>query len=239
MKNFEGKTILTFDCYGTLIDWEAGIWNALKPILERHGIAIAQDPALELFGELEAQVEKGPYLRYRAVLATVLNGIAAKLKFHAHANEVDAFASSVGDWPAFPDSPAALASLKRRFKLAVITNCDDDLFAQSNKRLKVDFDYVVTAQQVGSYKPALENFRYAIKRFGVPQSEILHVAQSLFHDHAPAKMMGLSSVWINRRHDKPGFGATPPADAKPDYEYPDMRSFAEAAGVATTEKSGA
>lgn len=237
MKNFAGKTILSFDCYGTLIDWEAGIWNALKPILAHHNIQMGENPALELFAKIESEVEKGPYLTYREVLATVLKGIGTSLKFQPKEDEVRIFSTSVADWPAFPDSSAALASLKKRFKLAIITNCDDDFFALSNKRLKVDFDYIVTAQQVRGYKPSLENFRFAIKRFGVPESEVLHVAQSLFHDHAPAKKIGLSSVWINRRHNKPGFGATPPADAKPDYEYPDMRSFAEAAATGTREES--
>jgi len=229
MKNFDGKTILTFDCYGTLIDWEAGIWNALKPILARHDIEIDQDRALELFAKEEAAIESGPYLTYREVLASAVKGIGAKLSFEPQADELRAFSTSVGAWPAFPDSAAALASLKQRFKLAVITNCDDDLFALSNKRLNVDFDYIVTAQQVQSYKPSLENFRFAIKRLGVLESEILHVAQSLFHDHVPAKKLGLSTVWINRRRNKSGFGATPSAEVIPDHEYPDMRSFAEAA----------
>lgn len=239
MKNFEGKSILTFDCYGTLIDWEAGICNALRPIFARANVSIGQDEALQLFADLETKVERGPYKRYREVLAHVLNGLAAQLKFTPSPEEIEAFSGSVPNWPAFPDSHAALVSLKQRFKLAVITNCDDDLFAASNKRLGVEFDYIITAQQVGGYKPSLENFRFALKRIGKPQDEILHVAQSLFHDHVPAKQIGLTSVWINRRHNKPGFGATPAAEATPDYEYPDMLSFADAARATATEKSGA
>ncbi len=140
-----------------------------------------------------------------------------------------AFADSVGDWPAFPDSAAALARLHRRFRLGVITNCDDDLFARSATRLGTDFDWVVTAQQVGAYKPDERNFEVAFERLGLPRERILHVAQSLYHDHVTAKRLGLSTVWIDRRHGRSGGGATPPAEATPDATYLDMASFAEAA----------
>jgi len=143
--------------------------------------------------------------------------------------QVAAFADSVGDWPAFPDSAAALARLSSRFRLAVITNCDDDLFARSQARLQVAFDWVITAQQVGSYKPNPRNFEYAFEKIGLPRARILHVAQSLFHDHVPAKKLGMTTVWINRRHDRPGSGATPPAEAAPDLTFPDMATFANAA----------
>ncbi len=134
------------------------------------------------------------------------------------------------DWPAFPDLAAALARLQERFRLGVITNCDDDLFAASNGRLGVTFDWVITAQQAGSYKPNEANFQVAFERLGLPRDRILHVAQSLFHDHVPAKRLGLSSVWIDRRHDRPGSGATPVVDgAAPDATFPDMASFAAAA----------
>jgi 2-haloacid dehalogenase len=137
----------------------------------------------------------------------------------------------VGDWPAFPDSADALRLLQTRYRLGVITNCDDDLFAASNRRLGVTFDWVVTAQAVGSYKPDPRNFQTAFAAIGLPQERILHVAQSLFHDHLPAKALGLSTVWIDRRHDRPGFGATPPATITPDAVFPDMAAFASAAFV--------
>jgi 2-haloacid dehalogenase len=140
-----------------------------------------------------------------------------------------AFAASVGEWPAFPDSADALARLAKRFRLGVITNCDDDLFALSNRRLGVTFDWVVTAQQVRSYKPSLRNFEVALERMDVPRDRILHVAQSLFHDHVPAKQLGLSTAWIDRRAGRPGFGATPPASATPDLSAPDMATFADIA----------
>jgi 2-haloacid dehalogenase len=147
------------------------------------------------------------------------------------------FGASVGDWPAFPDSADALTRLKQRYRLGVITNCDDDLFARSNRRLGVTFDWVITAQQVGSYKPNPRNFEVAFQRMGVPRDRILHVAQSLFHDHVPAKRLGLTTAWINRRHDRSGSGATPPAEAKPDLETPDMATFAELATAAAAERA--
>jgi 2-haloacid dehalogenase len=153
--------------------------------------------------------------------------VAGDLGFDPTPSEVAAFSRSVGDWPAFPDSAAALARLKERFRLGVITNCDDDLFSLSNRRLGVEFDWIITAQQVRSYKPRPENFHYAFERIDTPRERILHVAQSLFHDHVPAKALGMTTVWIDRRHDRRGFGATPPAHATPDLTVPDMRTFAE------------
>ena len=220
---------LTFDCYGTLIDWEAGLSAAFRPILEAHGIDADADDVLERYARHESAIERGPYLRYRDVLAAGLRGVADELGFTPSSSEIDAFAVSVPDWPPFPDSAAALARLHERFRLGVITNCDDDFFAASSRRLDTTFDWVVTAQQAGSYKPKEANFHLAFERLGLPRDRILHVAQSLFHDHVPAKRLGLTSVWIDRRHDRPGSGATPPADATPDATYPDMASFAEAA----------
>jgi len=220
---------LTFDCYGTLIDWEAGILAGLRPVLGRRGLGPSDDALLEVYAGFEAAAEAGPYLRYREVLAGCLREIAAQYGFEADETEVAAFADSVGEWPAFPDSSAALALLRTRFRLGVITNCDDDLFARSATRLGTVFDWVVTAQSVGGYKPDVRNFEVAFERIGLPRERILHVAQSLFHDHVPAKGLGLSTVWIDRRHDRPGFGATPPANATPDATFPDIASFATAA----------
>lgn len=227
--HFDGRTVLTFDVYGTLIDWETGINEALQPVLKTYGIDFTEDQALEIYAKYEAELEAGPYLTYREVLAESLRRIGTELGFTPSDAEIEKFSQSVGDWPAFPDSPAALQELKKKFKLAVITNCDDELFAMSAKRLGVEFDYIITAQQARSYKPSLNNFHLAFGRIEEPREQILHVAQSMFHDHVPAKSLGLTSVWINRRHDKPGFGATPAASAAADAEYPDMKSFAAAA----------
>jgi 2-haloalkanoic acid dehalogenase type II len=220
---------LTFDCYGTLIDWETGILAGLRRALAGRGVEPSDDVLLELFSSAESTAEAGLYLPYREILARCLREVCRHYGVEPSDETAAAFGASVADWPAFPDAAAALAQLKTGFRLGVITNCDDDLFGSSNRRLGVEFDWVVTAQSVGSYKPDPQNFTVAFERMGIPRQCILHVAQSLFHDHAPAKGLGLSTVWIDRRHDRPGFGATPPAEARPDATFPDMASFAAAA----------
>jgi 2-haloacid dehalogenase len=220
---------LTFDCYGTLIDWEAGLAAAFRPILAAHGIARDDDDVLTRFASHEAAAEAGPYQTYRRVLAAGLRGVAGELGFDPSDDETVAFSGSVVDWPAFPDSAAALTRLKSHFRLGVITNCDDDLFAASNERLGADFDWIVTAQQLRSYKPAERNFTLAFDRIGLPRDHILHVAQSLFHDHAPAQRLGMTTVWIDRRQGRSGSGATPKAVATPNATFPDMVSLAAAA----------
>jgi 2-haloacid dehalogenase len=224
--DFDGFDALTFDCYGTLIDWESGLLTAFRTILGPRGVAVDDEDLLANYGEAETVLEAGPYLRYREVLARGARTVCGEVGVTPTDEELAAFGASVVDWPAFPDSAAALARLKARFRLAVITNCDDDLFAASNRRLAVEFDHVITAQQCQSYKPDPRNFEIAFERIGVPRERILHVAQSLFHDHVTAKALGMTTVWINRRHGRPGSGATPPVEAKPDLETPDMATFA-------------
>jgi 2-haloacid dehalogenase len=231
MLNFDDFAVLTFDCYGTLIDWETGIWAALGPILGNHQMVLEQEPALQRYAALEAALEAGPYLEYREVLRQVLAGLGEQLGFTPTATEVEYFSASVGDWPAFLDSAAALQALHQKYQLAILSNIDDDLFALSARRLQTTFDFVITAQQARSYKPSLNNFQLAFQRIGQPPAKILHVAQSLFHDHVPAKALGLSTVWVNRRHDRPGSGATPPATAQPDLEVPDLQTLAKTIGL--------
>jgi len=220
---------ITFDCYGTLIDWEAGILAGLRNVLGPHGIEPPADELLETFALSEASAEAGPYLRYRDILGRCLREVGGRYGVTPDDAEVTAFGGSVVDWPAFPDSAAALARLHTHFRLGVVTNCDDDLFAGSAGRLGIDFDWVVTAEQVGAYKPDRRAFEVAFERLGIPRERILHVAQSLFHDHVTAKALGLTTVWIDRRHGRTGSGATPPADVEPDATFPDMASFAAAA----------
>jgi 2-haloacid dehalogenase len=227
--DFARKAVLTFDCYGTLIDWEAGIAEAVRPVLQAHGLAVPDERVLELYAELEAAAEAGPYRAYAEVLAAVMRGLGQRVGFAPTLAEEARLAASIGEWPAFPDTPAALAALRRRFKLAIVSNVDDALFAASAKRLGVDFDWVVTAQQARSYKPSAAIFRVALERIGVPTERLVHVAQSLFHDHVPAKQLGLDTVWVNRRRGRPGFGATPPAAAQPDLEVPDLATLADIA----------
>ena len=220
---------LTFDCYGTMIDWETGLAAAFRPILAAHGIAADDEDVLSRFARHEAKAEAGPYMIYRDVVATGLRGVATELGFEPSADEVAAFSAAVADWPAFPDSAEALRRLKRRYRLGVITNCDDDLFAASDDKLGVEFDWVITAQDVGAYKPSEDNFLFAFERLALPRDRILHVAQSLFHDHVTAKRLGLTTVWIDRRGEREGSGATPVAEAAPDATFPDMAAFAAAA----------
>ncbi|HEY6057451.1 MAG TPA: haloacid dehalogenase type II [Candidatus Limnocylindrales bacterium] len=220
---------LTFDCYGTLIDWESGIGAGLRAILESRGVRTDEAGLLERYATAEADLEAGRYRRYREILASAAQRVVSTYGVEADEDELATFAGSVAEWPPFSDSPDALARLSRRYRLGVITNCDDDLFAASNARLGVRFDWVVTAQQVGSYKPNPRNFEVALETLGLPRERILHVAQSLYHDHAPARRLGLSTVWINRRAGKPGSGATPPASAQPDLVLPDLASLADRA----------
>lgn len=227
--DFGAFDALTFDCYGTLIDWETGIVAALRRVLEPHDVRPPAAELLEAYAGFEAEAERGEYRTYREILAACACGVAERYGVAPDGEAVATFSSSVGEWPAFPDSSAALASLAERFRLGVITNCDDDLFAASNRRLGVTFDWIVTAQQARSYKPSLRPLELAFERIDVPRERILHVAQSLYHDHVPARQLGLRSVWIDRRQGRPGSGATPPAEATPDLTVPDMESFADIA----------
>ncbi len=227
--DFDAFDVLTFDCYGTLIDWETGLLAGLRVVLDVRGIAADDEALLETYAGLEATAEAGPYRTYREVLGVGLRGVCGGLGFEPTEAEVAAFGGSVADWPAFLDSAAALARLATRYRLGVITNCDDDLFAASNRRLGVTFAPIVTAEQARGYKPRTANFELAFERIDVPRERILHVAQSLFHDHVPAKALGMTTVWIDRRRDRPGSGATPPAAATPDLAFPDMASFAAVA----------
>jgi 2-haloacid dehalogenase len=223
---------LTFDCYGTLIDWETGILTGLRRILDAHGVEAEDDRLLEAYGAAESKLEAGRYLPYRTILAAAARSVGREVGVEVTDDEAVAFGGSVGDWPAFDDSAHSLRILRRRFKLGVLTNCDDELFAASNRKLGVEFDWVLTAQQLGAYKPNPHNFealRERLHKSGIAAARILHVAQSLYHDHAPAKKLGFHTVWIDRRHDRPGAGATPPANAQPDATFPSMAAFAEAA----------
>jgi 2-haloacid dehalogenase len=229
--DFTHFEVLSFDCYGTLIDWETGILGALRPLLAQHGKQVGDEQLLELYGELEEKIEAGPYQRYREVLRAVVHALGKRLGFEATAAEADSLPSSLGAWPPFPDTVAALGRLKSRYQLAIISNTDDDLFAVTAKRLAVPFDFVVTAQQVGSYKPAHGNFLRALGRMAKPKERQLHCAQSLYHDIAPTRALGIANVWVNRRHGKPGTGATHAANAVPDLEVPDLKTLADLAGV--------
>ncbi len=228
MLDFAGFQLLTFDCYGTLIDWEQGILGALRPLLAAKGKLLRDEEILETYAQLEAQAERGEYRPYREILQSVVLGLGLRWGFKVSPAEAESLPNSLAEWPPFPDTVGALRRLKSRYQLAILSNTDDDLFALTAKRLEVPFDHVITAQQARSYKPSPNNFQTMLARVNLPREKILHVAQSLFHDVAPARSLGLTTVWVNRRALKPGPGATPPADARPDFEVPDLGSLAEA-----------
>ena len=218
--------VLTFDCYGTLIDWETGILEALRPIFAAHRIDLIPDSALESFGELESAAERGEYREYKAVLRSVLEGLGARLGFVPTAAEMQQFSTSVKDWPAFPDSPSALQALHRKYRLAILSNIDDDLFAHSAAKLGVAFDHVITAGQAQAYKPSLAIFKLAEERMGVARERWLHVGQSVYHDVVPAKWLGIATVWVNRLSPRAGVGAVKAAAGKPDVEVPTLGALA-------------
>lgn len=227
--DFSRFDAITFDCYGTLIDWEQGILNALQPVLAPREVDVGEDELLERYARHEAVLEAGDYLTYREVLAESLRGLGAELGFDVTADDAQRFAEAMGDWPAFHDTAPALRRLHERFRLGVITNCDRDLFARSNRRLGVTFEWIVAAEDARAYKPSRRPFELALETIELPRERILHAAQSLFHDHVPAKQLGLTTVWVDRRHDRPGFGATPEASATPDLTVPDMKTLADVA----------
>ncbi len=216
---------LTFDCYGTLIDWETGILHAVRPVLAAHRRNLSDGGILELYAAIEAQQEQGEYRPYREILAAVMMRMAARLGFSASPEEASAIAGSLPAWDPFPDVVPALRRLKQRYKLAIVSNVDDDLLAASMRKLEVEFQDAITAGQCRSYKPSLNNFQTALKRVGVSPDRVLHVAQSRYHDLVPAKELGMATVWVKRQAGKSG--ATLPAMVEPDVQVPDLAALAE------------
>jgi 2-haloalkanoic acid dehalogenase type II len=234
-------SVLSFDCYGTLIDWESGIWAALQQLLAKVASAPSREAALAAFARHESvQQTQTPGLLYAELLARVHQRLAAE--WGARPDEAcdHAFGASVGDWPAFPDSAPALAYLQGFYRLVILSNVDRASFAHSNARLGVAFAAIYTAEEIGSYKPDPRNFRYMLDRLGVAghrPDQILHVAQSLFHDHVPANRCGLNSAWIDRRADSEGWGATPPPEAGVHYDFR-FASLAELVLAHRAERDG-
>ena len=225
---------LTFDCYGTLIDWETGIYDALQPLLAKVDEEVDRDAALELFARLEsAQQAATPAMLYPGVLAAVHADMSRHWNVPADEALDRRFGESVKDWPAFADSVPALAYLKQHYQLVILSNVHRAGFAASNEKLGVEFDAIYTAEDIGSYKPDPHNFEYLLTHLearGIGKGDILHTAQSLFHDHVQATAFGLATNWIDRRHGSEGYGATmpPKADVRIDFHFPSMAAFVEA-----------
>ena len=231
MLDFNRFQAITFDCYGTLIDWESGIFAALKPILSAHGKPVSDSQLLELYAEFEASAEEGEYRTYRAVLQSVVRAFGKHLVFNPSELEIRSLPDSVSHWKPFPDTVAALKKLASRYRLFVISNIDDDMFAATRKHLLVDFDGAVTAQQARSYKPSLNNFRMALDALKLRNDQILHVGQSRYHDVAPAKSLGITTVWVNRPSPRANAGAARTATVAPDLEVASLAALAEQAAT--------
>lgn len=219
---------VTFDCYGTLVDWEAGILEALRPLRQRSLQQLGDSDLLSAFAAAEAAAEAGPYRRYAEVLDTVTVRLAERLAVPLADGEEHLLAASLRRWRPFADTVPALRALRRRYGLGVLSNVDDALFADTRPQLGVPIDWLVTAEQVGSYKPAARNFARLLEVVGLPADRILHVAQSLYHDIAPARAAGLSTVWIDRRAGRSGAGATPASDATADLRCENLLELLEA-----------
>lgn len=214
---------LTFDCYGTLIDWETGMFNGLKPLTSQLSTPLTRDQVLEAHARHESsQQAQTPAKNYDELLSIVYKRLAEEWGVPVTLDECVAYGQSVKDWPAFPDSVEALQYLKQHYKLVILSNVDNRSFAASNERLKVVFDGIYTAEDIGSYKPSDRNFNYMIDKlasWGIQKGDILHTAESMFHDHGPANRHGLASCWIYRRFDKEGFGATMNPGEMPKYDF--------------------
>lgn len=214
---------LTFDCYGTLIDWEGGICRALRPILDRHGVALSNAEVLEWYGQFEAEEQSGAYQPYRVVLARVMQRFAERAGFELSTEETQALVDALPHWPPFSDTAPALLRLRPHFRLGVLSNVDEDLFAATARHFPVRFDVVVTAEQVRRYKPARAHFDVGLQRLRLSAGQVLHVAQSLYHDVPVAKSLGMRTVWVRRPDSM--IGATGSVAA--DLEVPDLLALVD------------
>ncbi|HEY7747473.1 MAG TPA: haloacid dehalogenase type II [Aestuariivirgaceae bacterium] len=215
--------VLTFDCYGTLIDWESGMMEALQPLTRKLKRNLSRNQILEAHAKLESsQQQQTPTMAYSNLLSVVYKRLAEEWGVPVRWEDCTAYGQSIRNWPAFSDSAEALDYLKEHYKLAILSNVDNQSFMHSNAKLKVAFDAIYTAEDVGSYKPDRRNFEYMIERLadhGFTKSDILHTAESLFHDHQPAQRLGIASCWIYRRHAQEGFGATIRPDVMPNPNF--------------------
>ncbi len=226
MLDFNRFETLTFDCYGTLINWEDGILRCLHHILAAHGKDMDDATILQLYGDFEARAEQGEYCRYREVLESVVKEFGEQLGFAPTEQEPHSLSESLPFWKPWPDTVSALCELQNRFRLAIVSNVDDDLFAATRPQLGVEFDQVITAQQAGAYKPSLKIFELALSRVGVSAHRVLHVGQSLYHDVIPAQSLGLATVWVNRPSARTGVGAVKAVEGRPDLQVSSLAELA-------------
>jgi len=228
--DFSRFRIITFDCYGTLIDWESGILAAIRPILSAHNAHLSDLDILRMYGEIEADEESGEYQPYKEILQAVVRGFGTRLGFAPSEKEQLLLPNSLANWKPFPDTVAALRQLKQKFKLAILSNIDDDLFSATAPQLEIEFDSLVTASQARAYKPSLDIFRVAQEKLGFPPQQWLHAGQSIYHDVIPAQSLGIATVWVNRPSPLPNSGAAKPARGKPDVEVSSLKELADLVG---------
>jgi 2-haloacid dehalogenase len=228
--DFSRFRVISFDCYGTLIDWETGILAAIRPIFLAHGAELSDPEILRVYSELELEAESREYRPYREVLSSVVCGFGIRLGFHPTHEEQQSLPDSLDRWAPFPDTVASLRRLKAKYQLAIISNVDDDLFSETTRRLEIEFDHVITAAQARAYKPSLQVFQLAEDKIGVGREQWLHAAQSIYHDVIPARSLGISTVWVNRASMHHGASAVKKASTTPDVE---VHSLAELAQLAT------
>ena len=214
--------IVSFDCYGTLVDWESGIFKSISEVLKNHGRSMERSEILKLYSKFEPEIEK-VYRSYREVLRLVMERFGEYLGIELSETEKNVLVDSIGYWPIFPDTPSTLKKLKDEHGIAVISNVDDDIFNLTQNAIGVEFDYVITAQKVRAYKPSLKVFEFARKAFKISKDEWIHVGQSMYHDIIPAKKFGLKTILVKRR----GFGATPEVHENADYEVDDLKGILE------------
>jgi 2-haloacid dehalogenase len=236
--DFDQFEVITFDCYGTLINWEDGILNCLRPILANHGKAVDDATILKLYGDFEANAERGEYRRYREILESVVRSFGDHFGFTPANEETRSLPESLANWKPWPDTVKALHQLQQRFRLCVISNVDDDLFATTRPQLEVKFDHVVTAQQAKAYKPSLKIFKLALSRIDVPAHRLLHVGQSIYHDVIPAQSLGLATVWVNRPSVRKGVGAVKATQGRPDVEVSSVAGLVAVIGLRESPTSG-
>lgn len=230
--DFGGIKHLTFDCFGTLIDWETGILKAVRPVLTVHGVRASDDEILEKYATIESRFEAGEFIPYREVLRRTMAGLGEEFGLSFEPREIERLPESIGRWPAFPDTADALRRLSTVATINILSNVDADLFESVVPNLGVEPNHIVTADYCGSYKPHTRHFRVGLALLDATPCEVLHVAQSLYHDIPPAKLLGLRTVWVDRRHSKPGGGATPAGPGQaPDHTVRTLNELAIQMGV--------
>ena len=219
--DFNQFKILSFDCYGTLIDWRSSVLKIIQPVLLDYSIDMSDEDAFNLFLEADRGILGKEYITYREVLPRVMEHIGKSLNLNLLDKDKSCLVDRFGDWDPFPDSHEALLTLQEKYKLAIISNVDDEMFSLTMRCIGIRFEYIITAKQVQSYKPSHKNFMHALERFNVPKDQVLHIAQSIYHDIIPTNELGWKNVWVNRYNEPE---RTDPAEF-PDLEVPDLASL--------------